>query len=138
MEYLPDLESALHNITTAYYRDYAFLGSWSLLDYIIRINYTQRSVHVKINEHRELFGTPISGRLRYKSWSEGKLSLEFILFFQSLSNLGIGIRSENSYCYSDKDQSSFCLLSKTLKTHTQASENKVFRKTFGCQVTNDD
>ncbi|KDR16185.1 hypothetical protein L798_09600 [Zootermopsis nevadensis] len=43
MEYLPDLESALHNITKAYYRDYAFLGSWSLLDYIIRINYTKRS-----------------------------------------------------------------------------------------------
>ncbi|XP_023706729.1 ionotropic receptor 21a isoform X3 [Cryptotermes secundus] len=43
MEYLPDLESALYNITTAYYRDYAFLGSWSLLDYIINTNYTQRS-----------------------------------------------------------------------------------------------
>uniref|UniRef100_A0A0U5BQ72 Putative ionotropic receptor n=1 Tax=Reticulitermes speratus TaxID=60591 RepID=A0A0U5BQ72_9NEOP len=43
MEYLPDLESALHNITTAYYRDYAFLGSSSLLDYIIRINYTKKS-----------------------------------------------------------------------------------------------
>jgi len=45
MEYLPDLESALNNITTAYYRNYAFLGSWSLLDYVIRMNYTKRSVH---------------------------------------------------------------------------------------------
>jgi hypothetical protein len=45
MEYLPDLESALHNVTTAYYRDYAFLGSSSLLDYIIRMNYTKKFVH---------------------------------------------------------------------------------------------
>lgn len=45
MEYLPDLESALDNVTTAYYRDYAFLGSSSLLDYIIRINYTKKLVH---------------------------------------------------------------------------------------------
>jgi len=35
----------MDNITTAYYRDYAFLGSSSLLDYIIRINYTKRLVH---------------------------------------------------------------------------------------------
>ncbi|KAJ4435709.1 hypothetical protein ANN_18325 [Periplaneta americana] len=41
MEYLPDLESAVHNVTTAYYRDYAFLGSWSLLDYTIRMNYSR-------------------------------------------------------------------------------------------------
>jgi hypothetical protein len=74
MEYLPDLESALNNITTAYYRDYAFLGSWSLLDYIIRINYTQRLVHIITNTPGELVEIPISGQLRHKSRSGEKLS----------------------------------------------------------------
>lgn len=87
MEYLPDLESALHNTTSAYYRDYAFLGSWSLLDYIIRINYTQKSVHIKTNVHSELDGTYISGELRYKSWSEEKLSVGSYRILLPLGNL---------------------------------------------------
>ncbi|PSN58056.1 Ionotropic receptor 21a [Blattella germanica] len=43
MEYLPDLETAMFNVTQAYYRDYAFFGSFAQLEYIVQINYTQRS-----------------------------------------------------------------------------------------------
>ena len=45
MEYLPDVESALENITTSYYRNYAFLGSSALLEYIMKINYTKKLVY---------------------------------------------------------------------------------------------
>ncbi|KAJ9586856.1 hypothetical protein L9F63_019538 [Diploptera punctata] len=43
IEYLPDLESAMENITTSYYRNYAFLGSYNLLEYLMKINYTKRN-----------------------------------------------------------------------------------------------
>lgn len=43
MEYLPDVQSGIRNITNAFFWPYAFLGSRDQLDYIIRTKYTVKN-----------------------------------------------------------------------------------------------